>query len=211
VYKDYDACIGVKGPYTILYNFVEDKFFQPDFKRMSYNGTLRLLAIGNLKYQKNYPYLIEAFKQLPSSIHLDIYGSGELAYTLQEEIDKFGLHNIRLCGVRRDIDKVLLNYDALIMSSHYEGQPLAVLEAMASGVPVILSDIPVLHEVTDGQALFFNISDPSDLVRKLNALANHDIDLDAIATANFERARLIAKRENYMHRLKEMYLASSTQ
>ena len=76
--------------------FVEDKFFQPAFKRMNYNGTLRLIAVGNLKYQKNYPYLIEAFKKLPKSIRLDIYGSGELAYQLQEEIDKFKLHNIRI-------------------------------------------------------------------------------------------------------------------
>ena len=43
------------------------------------------------------------------------------------------------------MEKVLMNYDALIMSSHYEGQPLAVLEAMASGIPVILSDIPVFY------------------------------------------------------------------
>ena len=208
VYKDYDACIGVKGPYTILYNFVEDKFFQPAFKRMNYNGTLRLIAVGNLKYQKNYPYLIEAFKKLPKSIRLDIYGSGELAYQLQEEIDKFKLHNIKLCGVRRDIDQVLQNYDALIMSSHFEGQPLAVLEAMASGLPVILSDIPVLHEVTDNQALFFDINNPSDLTDKLTALANHEIDLDKIAAANFERARQIARKENYMQTLKEMYLAN---
>ena len=110
--------------------------------------------------------------------------------------------------MRRDIDQVLQNYDALITSSHFEGQPLAVLEAMASGLPVILSDIPVLHEVTDNQALFFDINNPSDLTDKLTALANHEIDLDKIAAANFERARQIARKENYMQTLKEMYLAN---
>jgi glycosyltransferase involved in cell wall biosynthesis len=211
VFDDYDRCIGVKGPYTILNNFVEDKYFQPAFKPMSYNGTLRLIAVGNLKYQKNYPYLIEVFKNLPRSIHLDIYGSGDLAYHLQSDIDRYNLSNIRLCGIRHDIEKVLLNYDALIMSSHYEGQPLAVLEAMASGIPVILSDIPVLHEVTNDQALFFDINDPADLEKKLRSLANHEIDLDVIAAANFKRAKRIAKKENYMVALRNMYLTGEAQ
>jgi glycosyltransferase involved in cell wall biosynthesis len=210
VFNDYNKCIGVKGSYSILYNFVEDKFFQPSFKPMSYNGTMRLVAVGNLKYQKNYPYLIEVFKGLPRSIHLDIYGSGEMASQLQADIDYYKL-NIKLCGTRHDMEKVLMNYDALIMSSHYEGQPLAVLEAMASGIPVILSDIPVLHEVTNNKAIFFDINDSSDLVKKLKALSNHEVDLDVIAADNFERARHIAKKENYLASLKNMYAYVGTQ
>jgi glycosyltransferase involved in cell wall biosynthesis len=210
VFDDYNKCIGVKGPYTILYNFVEDKFFQPVLKPVNYNGTLRLVAVGNLKYQKNYPYLIDVFRRVPRSIHLDIYGSGSMAYQLQTDIDRYKL-NIKLCGTRHDMEKVLMDYDALIMSSHYEGQPLAVLEAMASGIPVILSDIPVLHEVTNDRALFFNINDPSDLVQKLKSLANHEIDLGGIAADNFYRARLIAKKENYLATLKDIYTDTEKQ
>lgn len=210
VYNDYDRCIGIKGPYTILYNFIEDKFFKQNFKYPGHNCKLNLVAVGNLKYQKNYPYLVEVFKKLPEHIRLDVYGSGDLAYKLQEDIDRYNL-NIRLCGVRHDMEKILPEYDALVMSSHYEGQPLAVLEAMASGVPVILSDIPVLHEVTDSKAVFFDIKDPSDLKRKLIAISDHKIDLEPVATANHERAQQIARKENYLKNLKEVYFRAANE
>jgi glycosyltransferase involved in cell wall biosynthesis len=208
VYKDYDKCIGVKGPYSIVYNFVEDKFFQSSAIRSTgTDNTLRLVAVGNLKYQKNYPYLIEAFRDLPGTIQLDIYGSGEMAYELQSDIDRYKL-NITLRGVRHDIEKALPEYDALVMSSHYEGQPLAVLEAMASGIPVILSDIPVLREVTNDNALFFDINNPQDLHRKLIALANREFSLQEIAVANTKRAQQTAKKEHYLRQLKALYTAA---
>ena len=205
VLDDYNECIGLKGPNIVVNNFIEDKFFRQDIKPLSQEKKLRLIAVGNLHYQKNYPYLLDVFKHLPPSISLDIYGWGDMKDQLQKEIDESGL-NIRLCGVRHDIEKVLTNYDAFILASHYEGQPLVVLEAMASGIPVILSDISSLREVTNNQALFFDIDDPSDLRKKLNAVLNREVDLDSIARANLLRAQQIARKEKYLNELKLLYL-----
>ena len=172
---------------------------------MNFNETLRLIAVGNLKPAKNYPYLIDAFKSMPKNVHLDIFGSGPLQQQLQADIEKYNL-NIRLCGVREDIYSVLRNYDAFIMSSVFEGQPISLLEAMACGMPAILSDIPVLREATNDKAIFYSLQDVNDLVRKITAITNHEIDLDEFAKASFERAKRIASKENYMTMLRKVYL-----
>jgi glycosyltransferase involved in cell wall biosynthesis len=205
VFRDYDQCIGVKGPYTILYNYVEDIYHAADYRRMNFKDTLRLIAVGNLKKAKNYSYLIEAFKSMPENVYLDIYGSGHLHRELQQEIEKNNV-NVRLCGVREDIHNVLPKYDAFIMSSVFEGQPISLLEAMACGMPAILSDIPVLREVTSNKAIFYDLNNMNDLIEKITAIANHQVDLDEFAKANFERVKKIASKENYMVMLKKVYL-----
>lgn len=206
VLDDYKESIGLKGGVSILNNFIEDKFFKSEIRESNHSGNLKLVAVGNLHYQKNYPYLIEVFKKLPSSISLDIYGWGNMKDQLQKEIDKYGL-NINLCGVRDDLEKLLPKYDAMILASHYEGNPLVVLEAMASGLPVILSDIPSLREVSNGNALFFDKDNPKDLRKKLIALLNDEINLDEIAKVNLQRAEKIARKERYFTELKQLYLA----
>ena len=207
VLKDYNQCIGLKGPYSILYNYVENIFYKSDYKRMNFNGSLNLVAVGNLRPPKNYSFLIEAFKELPNNIHLDIYGAGPMENELQEAIKKYNV-NIRLCGVREDIYNILPRYDAFIMSSIYEGCPISLLEAMAGGLPAILSDIPVLREVTADKSIFFDINQTADLVRKLKAIAAHEIILDEYAAANFERVKKIARKENYLAMLCQIYTAS---
>jgi glycosyltransferase involved in cell wall biosynthesis len=206
VFKDYNQCVGIKGAYTILYNYVEDVYHATEYQKANFNGTFRMVAVGNLKKAKNYPYLVEAFKAMPKNIHLDIYGSGPLEQQLKTEIEKHNL-NIRLCGVRDDIQNVLPKYDAFIMSSIFEGQPISLLEAMACGMPAILSDIPVLREVTNNKAIFYKLDDVNDLVTKITSIADHKVDLDEYAQSNFERVQRIASKENYMHTLSKLYLA----
>ena len=142
----------------------------------------------------------------PVGIKVDIYGSGPLEKELKQEIEKHQL-NIRLCGVRDDIHNVLPQYDAFIMSSIFEGQPISLLEAMACGMPAILSDIPVLREVTNNKAIFYSLSDVNDVVEKISSIAAHKVDLNEYARSNFERVQRIAGKDNYMHMLSNLYLA----
>ena len=206
VFNDYNKCIGIKGPYTILYNYVEDIYYATEHRKTSFSETFKMVAVGNLKEAKNYPYLIEAFKKMPANVYLDIYGSGPLHSQLQNEIEKHKL-NVKLCGVREDIYNVLPQYDAFIMSSIFEGQPISLLEAMACGMPAILSDIPVLREATNNKAIFYDLNNVNDLVEKVTAIANHQVNLDELAKANFERVKKIASKENYMTMLKKLYMA----
>lgn len=205
VRKDYDNSIGIKGSSSVLPNFVENSFFLPDFKRMSFNGTFRMVAVGSLKPAKNYSYLINAFRQLPKGIHLDIYGDGPLKNELQTAIDQHQL-NIRLCGNHNNMQEILPKYDMFVMTSVFEGHPVALLEAMACGMPALVSDIPVLREATGGEAILCDLNKTSDIVEKIQAIANHQVDLDHYAKANFERVKKLSTKETYMRSLSNIYI-----
>ena len=206
VLNDYNKWIGIKGKYHVLYNYVEDGFFQPVHVNGSFHtpGQLKLIAVGNLRYQKNYPYLLEVFKQLPKNVQLDIYGEGNMRSDLQSKIDAHGL-NIRLCGLHGNMDRMLPAYDAFVMSSFFEGQPVSLLEAIASGLPVVLADIAELREVTGGDAIYFDTADPSSLVRIIQNMLAGKYDLRSIAVANHQKANTFAKKRQYLQQLADIY------
>lgn len=204
VMDDFNAWVGVKGKNHVLYNFIDDKFFLPDRPAHEPGPSIKLVAVGNLRYQKNYPYLVEAFKYMPAGVQLDIYGQGDLEKELQQQIDAHKL-NIRLMGVRDDLEKVLPSYDAFVMSSFYEGQPLSLLEASACGLPALLSDIPVLREVLEDDALYFNINNPDSLVSLVKQIQEGKHDLRRLSKAAARKVASFAGKENYVKKLAGIY------
>ena len=93
------------------------------------------------------------------------------------------------------------------MSSHFEGQPLALLEAMACGLPVLLSDIPELREVGGSNALYFDLGDPNSLVEKIYEIMNGLHDLSRMADVGYSFSAENAKMDKYMQKLKSLYLS----
>jgi len=204
VYRDYDRHIGIKGAWSVLPNFVEDHFFQQGLKQMNFQDRIRMITVGSLKPAKNHTYLIEAFKKLPGNIQLDIFGDGPLRKYLQEQISKYRLA-INLCGVSKNVHELMHSYDLFLMSSSFEGHPLALLEAMACGMPVAVSDIPVLREATAGKAIYFDLNNVDDFVMKVKDIADHKIDLNGYANDNFEIASKIAAKDRFIDTLKSIY------
>jgi glycosyltransferase involved in cell wall biosynthesis len=204
VLKDFNKWVGLKGASSVLYNFIDDVFFRHAPKTEFSTDKFRFVAVGNLRYEKNYPYILNAFKSMPDSVSLDVYGEGTLRDELQKEIDTYKL-NIRLCGTRNNMHEVLPQYDAFLMSSFFEGQPVALLEAMASGLPVFLSDIPVLHEVAQDNAVYFDLNNPQDLVNKIKQVLNRNIDLNPLARQAHARANAIAWKSAHINKLNAIY------
>jgi glycosyltransferase involved in cell wall biosynthesis len=160
VLEDYLKFVRFKGERFVLHNFLPGHFFdlsQP--KLSSGRRDFRCVAVGNLKEVKNYGYLLEIFLHLKNlGITLDIYGEGTLKKGLQEKIDKDDLP-VTLRGMVKETKPLFKNYDLFVQASSHEGFGLSVIEAMASGLPVFISDIPVFHEITDDFAHFFPLTD----------------------------------------------------
>lgn len=204
VLNDFEKHAGLKGPATVLYNFIEERFFAPHPKTGFSSDKLKLVAVGNLRHQKNYPYLLEAFRHLPPQVSLDIYGEGTMQNELQEKINQHNL-NIRLCGLEKNLHMILPSYDAFVMSSFFEGQPLSLLEAMASGLPSFLADIPVLREVTGDDAIYFDIKDPQSFGKRVEEVLQGKRDLKTLAANAHRRVNAFAHQDQYFQKLNAIY------
>ncbi|MEA3062726.1 MAG: hypothetical protein QOJ94_2507 [Sphingomonadales bacterium] len=202
---DFERWVGVRGQSFVLPNFINDAYLQAARARHTLGTPLRLVAVGMLKAQKNYFYLIEAFRRMRGEkVSLDIFGDGPLRAELQSAIDAESLP-IRLLGKRPDVYDLLDDYDLYVMPSRYEGFGIAPVEAMAAGLPLLLSDLPVLREISYGNALFFDIADPEALPALLRSLDGREAELAALSERGIALAREHYRRDAYLARLAAIY------
>lgn len=207
-YEDYQESIGIKGAFHILPNYVEDKFFQQNHvvQPTTKKDTLKLVSIGSLKNQKNHSFLLKALSNYASPFTLEIYGEGPTKPALLKEISELDLTNqVRLMGTIEDPSKVLPNYDLFVFPSQYEGYGLAPVEAMAVGLPVLLSDIAVLREVTQNQAIFFNLDDEADFRSKVRELHADPNKRQKLSVESKKLANAIGRKDQYIRTLKSIY------
>ncbi|MFZ3482958.1 glycosyltransferase [Sphingomonas sp. 3-13AW] len=117
-------------------------------RRHGADGPLRLVAIGRLAYQKNYPVLIRAMAHVPDAV-LEIIGGGEEHAALSALIAELGLGDrVTLCGLlpRNVALAKAASADVFVQVSRYEGHSLALIEAARLGLPLIVSDVAVQVE-----------------------------------------------------------------
>ena len=100
--------------------------------------------VGRLTDQKNYPFAMEIMAKLrhlmPDAI-LVAAGNGPDAELIQEMIRTLGLQNsVNMLGRRSDVNRLYQAFDLFLMPSLYEGFPVAGVEALTAGLPVLLSD-----------------------------------------------------------------------
>ena len=106
----------------------------------------RVIAVGRLDYQKGFDRLIDAWGIVQkdgrfADWRLDIFGQGEWREMLQARIERLGIENsVRLNSPVKDIDNEYNHSSFLVMSSHYEGFPMVMVEAMSLGLPVVTFD-----------------------------------------------------------------------
>lgn len=104
----------------------------------------KLVSVGELSKRKNHKVILEALEQLQQKnlVYL-IFGKGTLAEELENRIKNSAYlkQHVILAGYRTDIKELLAGADCFVFPSLQEGLPVAVMEAMAMGLPVIASRI----------------------------------------------------------------------
>lgn len=115
-------------------------------------------AVGRLTAIKNHRLFLQAARALLESgqrAHFVIVGDGELRETLREEAQRMGIsQTVSFIGWRRDLPAVYADLDVVVNSSLNEGTPLALIEAMAAGRPVVATAVggvsDLVHDGTTG-------------------------------------------------------------
>ncbi len=142
----------------------------------SLKGKIIFGTVGRLSEVKNHRRLIHAFAKLTtenSNAGLVIVGVGPLMDSLQILVRKLGIENeVVFTGFRTDVPKLLQAMDIYVMPSLREGLPLALMEAMAAGLPVITSKHSGMEEVAGhcGGAKLVNPESVDDIYRAMREM-----------------------------------------
>ena len=101
--------------------------------------------IGRFQSQKNHTFIIDCFNEIHKIVKnsiLLLVGTGDLKKQIKEKVRKLGLEeSVILTGVRKDIPELLFAMDLFLFPSRWEGLGIVAIEAQASGLPVICSDV----------------------------------------------------------------------
>ena len=156
-----------------------------------------VLAVGAVGLRKGYDVLLESMLALPG-VRLVVAGpDGHGAAEVHRQAAALGLGDrVSFLGRVGDGELAALYRDADVLAfpSRAEGFGLPLVEAMAAGLPVVASDLPVVREVTDGAALLVPVDDPAALAAGVaEVLAGVQAGVQAGGEA--VRARVLAGRE----------------
>jgi glycosyltransferase involved in cell wall biosynthesis len=162
-------------------------------------GQLLVGSVGRLQHAKGMDLLVTAFKaHAPADAVLAILGEGPDRALLEELAA--GDARIRLLGFRRDVDQALRSLDLFVSASREEAFPLAILEAMRAGRPVLATATQGPVEMLAGQpARLVPVGDASALgralaeeVARLRLLAPSERGV-SYATAAYDRSQAVAR------------------
>jgi glycosyltransferase involved in cell wall biosynthesis len=136
---------------------------------------LRVLSVGRLVAQKDHRTAIAAVRSLHDAgvpVTYTIVGEGPLATELARVIEAAGLRDVvTLMHPTRDVVDLMRRHDVFCFPSVREGLGNALIEAMACGRPVVVSDIPTLREVTGDLGVYFPPGDAAELAARLRDVA----------------------------------------
>lgn len=109
--------------------------------------------VANIRPEKNHKLLIGAFSRLVSkggNWRLVVAGADYMEGEIQRLSESHGMGaHVRFLGVRNDVPDLLKLFDVFCLPSRYEGLPLTLLEAMASGVPIVGTNVMGINEVIE--------------------------------------------------------------
>ncbi len=139
---------------ALIYNAVDLSVFQANARRTD-EPARTLLSVGRIDEEKNQAMLLDVMLHLKTLCSgeppkLLVAGDGKLLETLRERSAQMGLDDlVTFLGMRRDIDMLLKGADIYVLTSKYEGLSISILEAMASGLPVVATDVGGNWELVD--------------------------------------------------------------
>ena len=154
-----------------------------------------LVSTGNLDLVKNHRFLLDVLaeaKRAGRSLTLDIFGDGPCRKDLLRQASSLALEEqVRFRGFRTDVRDFLPGYRAYVHASYSESSSLAIMEAMAAGLPIVAADIgPISELCTEGvEARFWPLDDPARAAAILIDLLDNEQTRLKAARAARERFR----------------------
>lgn len=139
---------------------------------------LKIIAVGRLNYSKGFDVIVraiaEAVKSGDSRFFVMLVGGGDGKTLIEELINDLGVGSqVKLLGIRQDVVELMRSSDLMVIPSRFEGLSLAMIEAMACGLPIIASDAPGLktYITNEKTGLLFPLDDHKAMAKCILRLA----------------------------------------
>lgn len=138
---------------TDLYTYNQEKSLDVR-RKLGIEGKFVVGHVGRFNYPKNHKFIVDVFDEVckiePDSV-LMLVGDGDLRGEIEDKVKALGLEDkVKFMGVRSDVNELMQAMDVFLFPSLYEGLPVTMVEAQASGLKCIISDkVPTECALTD--------------------------------------------------------------
>jgi len=174
-------------------------------------GRPSLLSLGRLSREKGLSVLLSAMADARAEIALTIAGDGPLRGELEAQVKQLGLEQrVQFLGFVEDVPALLERHDGLAMPSYREGMPMALIEALSAGLPVLATDVGGIPSIVrpNVNAVLSSAGDITGMARAIETFVHHHARLaagayeSAYATRNrFSSSRWARQSSNHYDRL----------
>ncbi|GCD81088.1 glycosyl transferase family 1 [Parageobacillus thermoglucosidasius] len=173
------------------------------------NNDVVVTYIAELNHNKNHLFLLRNWKkilQYNSNVHCLIVGKGEKEAELKKYVKQNHLKNIHFLGFRNDIPMILSDSDIITLLSFREGLPRCIMEAMASGKPLVVTNIRgsrdlVKHGVN---GFLVNLEDNESLIESIVKLINDKKLREQMGQASLNEIQPYSLT-NVLHEMQKIY------
>ena len=186
---------------TVVCNAVDTERFPASIDRDAMRAGLGftpqdhvMTMVGTFKRQKGHVHLLDAAASVAgqlADLQIVLVGDGELVEDVRASVAALGLRGrVRLLGTRRDVPELLAASDSFVLPSLWEGLPVALVEAMASRLPVIATNVSGTSQVMVAGVTGWIVppGDAGALARAILELVSDPVRASAMAEAAAARA-----------------------
>jgi glycosyltransferase involved in cell wall biosynthesis len=195
-----------RGKYTVVRNGIDVKRFGGK-PRTVLRARLVVGSVGRLTTEKGHRYLVPMLKQLPGA-KLVIVGDGPERATILQDAERHGV--LRRIDLRGEVDsaEVLRTFDVYVQPSLYESQGLAILEAMAAGVPVVATRVGGVAGVvrTGRTGVLVPPANPGAMAKAVKQLAVNSARTERMVRAALEQVRTRFSVDRMVREYERLYL-----
>lgn len=185
-------------PVTTIFNGVDQQRMIVSSNRSYRDNTLKIISVGRLAIEKNYPLLIQSISLLPDhirrSIEVEIVGEGDASIKciMEQRIQELGLQDqIRLLGNRKDVAELLAQSHLFVMSSDWEGLPIALLEAATASLPCVVTNVGGCSEIVEAcdNGKIVQPNDPSQMAAAIASMLENREELERLSNNAKENSK----------------------
>lgn len=195
-----------QGSIEVVYNPVDIERFRK--KSINHAENIQFIHVGRMNPNKNQQLIIKAFaivKKELLNVSLVLVGDGESKNELSKLVEDLNLNkDVTFVGNIANVEDYLNESDIFVLSSHYEGLPLSILEAMSSGLPIVSTNVGGVSDIVDKNGILIEDNDLNALTNSMLRLAK-DKDLRikmSIASVELSKQYNIT---NIAHKYEELY------